>query len=558
LKTLNTLLIFAALATLVLCVQTHQLLVGGAALVSLIAALIVANRKLTDGDGEPIEETFFNYSIDMLCVAGMDGYFKKMNPAFEATLGFTPEELCSRPIMEFVHPEDREATLREIERQAAGNSVMSFENRYLCKDGSYRTLSWKSFPVGDLMYAVARDVTESKKTEEKIISTQRAAESANRAKSEFLANMSHEIRTPLNGVIGLADLLLKTELDEKQTQFVELLRESGTSLLYVINDILDFSKIEAGKLEFESLNFNVKTLVQNQLNQFRMRAEDKLLVLESSIDPTLPTALRGDPSRLGQVLTNLISNAVKFTDNGTIAVAARLRSLQDNVCTVEFSVEDSGIGMERDQISHLFQPFTQADGSTARKYGGTGLGLSICKRLAELMGGQIGVESTPGKGSRFWFTAPLPVSTTAVDSFLHQAKNSMIQASTESKRILVAEDSPVNQFIVKAMIESLGHAAHVVTNGREAVDAVSRSNYDLILIDCQMPVMDGFEATRLIRDLEKRRNRRTPIIAFTASLMSEDRVRCEEADMDGVIGKPATIETIQKDLNYWLKRSNAV
>jgi PAS domain S-box-containing protein len=361
-------------------------------------------------------ELFFNLIPDLACIVSTDGYFKKVNAAWETTLGYTHEEVMRTPMLEFIHPDDLEPTLAEVAKQSRQYRTKHFVNRYRCKDGSYRIFDWTTtFNRDDsTRFGVAKDITEQRQSEqslreseERLQRAKEAAEGANRSKGEFLANMSHEIRTPMNGVIGLTDLALGTELSAEQREYLEGVKLSADLLLRILNDILDFSKIEAGKLEFEVIEFDLRETIQAMLTLLGVRAAAKNLELACDFGPDVPARVLGDPGRLRQILVNLTGNAIKFTEHG--AVVIRVERLAETAGEVElrFSVKDTGIGIPASKQKHVFNAFAQADSSSTRHFGGTGLGLTISSQLVEMMGGKIWLESEEGTGSTFHFIVRL-------------------------------------------------------------------------------------------------------------------------------------------------------
>ena len=377
-----------------------------------------------------------------------------------------------------------------------------------------------------------------------------AAETSSRVKSQFLANMSHEIRTPMNGVLGMIELLLTTELTPRQRHYAETVQRSGETLLDVINEILDFSRIEAGRLEIEAVEFDCRQAVDDVVNLLSERASRKGLVLMHRTERNVPRAVIGDPSRVKQILTNLVGNAIKFTEHGEVRVTLSVAEREGDTCVLRFEVKDTGIGIAPEALNHIFDAFSQADGVQRHRYGGTGLGLTIARQLAQMMGGTIGVDSMPNRGSTFWFTIRVPALAGAGSTEAANADDPV--PSSFRGRVLLAEDNMVNRELAVAMLEAAGVEVVVASDGREALQALAEGGIDVVLMDCQMPEMDGFAATRAIRAGEAGCDPRVPIVALTANAMEGDRERCLECGMDDYLSKPFKAPQLYAILARWL------
>ncbi len=406
-----------------------------------------------------------------------------------------------------------------------------------------------------------QDITAVRTAAAELLEAKEAAEAANEAKGRFLATMSHEIRTPMNAVIGYTNLLESTPLDETQREYLRIIERSGQALMALINDVLDYAQIEADRVEIEAIDFDLHESVNDIARMLAPTAIEKRIELRAVVSNGLPRFVNGDITRLGQVLLNLINNAVKFTERGSVTLAAQPVADADD--RIRFEVRDTGIGIAQDRIGQLFEEFTQADASTRRRFGGTGLGLAISRRIVELMGGEIGASSTVGRGSTFWFTVPLPASKSAATAEDPQGASNETDPAVEStagrRHVLLAEDNPINQRLAREFLTAMGCDVTVVDDGAQAVEAVSQTDYSLVLMDCLMPEMDGFEATRLIRELERKGARpATPIVALTANAQPGDRERCREAGMDDHLGKPFRRSDLEHVIATWSRVVAAV
>lgn len=484
---------------------------------------------------ERYRSIFDNSNAVMMLVNAEDGAIIDANCSACLYYGYDYPQLTTMTVLDI--NKDPEQEVRRRLEHAAGNGGC-FQACHKGASGDIRDVEVCTGPVTfdgkKALFSIVHDITARKQAETELVKAKIAAEQANRSKSEFLANMSHEIRTPLNGIIGMAELLAEASLTREHREYLEMLSHSAHSLLSIINDILDFSKVEAGMLELDNVDFDLPDLVKGLVKGLSMQLRDKEVAIRLHIGEGVKPVLKGDPFRIRQVLVNLLGNAVKFTERGTIDLSVYCESRD----FYHFKVKDTGIGIPTDKIEKIFDTFTQVDGSTTRKYGGTGLGLAIARRLVSCMGGRIWVESKSGQGSEFHFTARLEEG--SLETPQETATISYpCPVVTRSGKILLVEDNPVNSRLAQRILEKRGHTVQLAENGLEAINALYRSSFDVIVMDVQMPGMDGFEATRLIRrDTTGAFNPQIPIVAMTAHALQGDRERCLEAEMDEYVSKP--------------------
>jgi PAS domain S-box-containing protein len=466
------------------------------------------------------------------------------NPRWSEITGIAPDEAMGRKWDTVVGSEQRAQLWVERAQGTAPSGEVCYRFEVRPSGSASRIVMVTSRPLLDPSGRIGgwvgtlADVTAESGAEAAMSHARDSANEASRLKSDFLANMSHEVRTPINGVLGMINLLLETDLDDRQRDYARTVRDSGRALLTLIDDILDFSTIEAGQVEMQDVDFAPRELVDGVVDLFAAVARQKGLELVVAIDEAIPALLRGDPGRIRQVLANLIGNAVKFSQTGEIAVRVTRDPDPGDDLVVRFGITDSGEGIAADKLAAIFQPFVQGDTSTSRRYGGAGLGLTICSQLVSLMGGDLSVSSRLGQGSHFWFTVRAgSVAPRRLAALASSDLGPPSPAAGNGRRLLLAEDNPINQKVAFAMLSGAGYRVDTVVNGALAVLAVASERYDAVLMDCQMPELDGFEATVAIR-LQESSSRRTPIIALTAGARQEDEDACMAAGMDGYLAKP--------------------
>jgi len=533
---------------------------------ALINKLKEKNQELEISNRSSLRklQAAFEQSSNSIIIADTHGSIEYVNPHFCRTSGYSTDEVTGKSIRLLGREDGADEKGPGPWETVLNGGSWSGELLRRKKNGEPY---WENSNIAPIvnedgvianLIAINEDITERKLAEIELRAAKEAAEASNLAKSQFLANMSHEIRTPMHGVLGMLSMLLKSGMDEAQIRLACMAQSSAEKLLEVINGILDFSKIEAGRLELQPSDFSLHSMVKDITELFMVHARNKGIGLRYEFQGTVPDALVGDVNRLRQILINLIGNAIKFTESGEASVCIRLSEETIDYTVLQFEVKDTGPGIAEDTLHYIFDPFRQADDSMSRRHEGTGLGLTISKQLVEMMQGDIGVESEPGKGSRFWFTVRLKRARVAPGN---EVSNERDETSVGDGpialhlRVLLAEDNPMNQEVGKLILEYLGCNVDVVADGALAVEAFFAEAYDLVFMDCQMPVVDGYEATRMIRKRELQSGegrQRIPVVALTGNAMDGARELCLSAGMDDYLSKPFNAAQIETILKRWV------
>ncbi|QEM66960.1 PAS domain S-box protein [Geobacter sp. FeAm09] len=521
---------------------------------------ITERRKMTDSlrESEAKFRSYIEFAPVGAFVVDSLGRYVETNRTGAEMLGYSEAELIGMSITDMLPPDYRQTGLQNFEKLKEEGSA-SRESLLVRKDGSLLWVSLQAVKLGhDRYIGFFQNITERKQTEQALISAKDAADAANAAKSQFLANMSHELRTPLNGIIGMSGLLMDTDLTSEQLEYAGIALKSSKDLLDLIDELLDFARIEAGKLMFEKSDFNLKTVLKDTMQILSLQAEEKNLRLDWAVEPDAPLHLRGDPGRLAQIIRNIVGNGIKFTRQGGVMVHVSRVAEDGGQVTLQFAVTDTGIGIPPEYLDRIFTPFVQVDGSSTRKYGGTGLGLAISSQLAELMGGSIDVVSGVGSGSTFRIALPFEKQEYSPMEKRESGNQAIFfnrdADAPQRARILLAEDHTTNRRVIRMMLNKLGYEADAVANGLDAVKALESASYDLVLMDCQMPEMNGYDATAIIRDPESSvLDHETPVIALTANAMAGERDKCIEAGMNDYLSKPVLVQDLEAVLSKWLE-----
>ncbi len=533
--------------------------IGAIGIMSDITKRKIAEKKLKDSENKI--RVILNNSAAAMTLLDDKERLISWNKYTEQLLGMTQKELYLKPVSR-IYPKDEWEKIRSFNIRESG-SKHHIETRIIRKDNAIIDVDLsvnvlkdsESRIIGSV--GIMQDISERKKVEQELIQAKIVAEEANQAKSLFLANVSHEVRTPMNAILGMVDMTLDTQLTSEQKENLQTVKDAADNLLGLINDILDLSRIEAGKTRLEIIPFEIEEVVKSVCRGLHVLARNKNLELVWEIDPEIPHTILGDPTRIRQIIINLVNNAIKFTSKGQIQVRVEWERNIEKQCCLNFSVKDQGIGIPADKCAEIFDAFVQADDSITRRYGGTGLGLAISKRLVEMMGGTIWVESRESQGSTFSFTAYFDI-VDKPDQALPKRKTTLIIPEADDDltalKVLLAEDNLVNQKIISKMLGKRGWDVIQVENGQEVLGIISKEDVDLILMDVQMPVMDGLEATRLIRQGEKQTGKHIAIVALTARAMDEDKKKCLDIGMDGYVSKPVDRMKLFETIKQVLKK----
>ncbi|MBL0256752.1 MAG: response regulator [Bacteroidetes bacterium] len=519
---------------------------------SVVSHFVLVKKKRDLEKANSILENFFLLSSDFMVIATEDGYFIKISASFTKELGYSEEELTGVPFMSFVHPEDIPSTISVLENLGTRHENLKFfRNRYRRRDGTYMWISWNAYPNSKdkLIYATARDVTELVESEDlkkrNVILEQEKQDAQRQAKlkEEFLTTMSHEIRTPLNAIVGISNLLEKSDkLQEREAEYSKVIHLNSNYLLSLVNDILDLTKIDSGKVLLEKEDFNLRDNLELIYHSFENSERlSNNVKLELRISPVFPNRICSDSTRLDQVLVNLISNAIKFTEHGSIVLSATQVHETEETVSVKFSVKDSGVGIPEDKHELIFDAFVQASDSTTRVFGGTGLGLGIVKKLTELFGSKIELISSPGKGSEFYFTIDF-LKSKGLQSFEKPGEGflALNKGSVDNLNILLVEDNPFNQMVAVDTLKEWNSSLtiDVAENGNIALEKLKAGKYNLVLMDLLMPELDGYETAVIIRNVDKGWDKQIPIIAMTAHGSTPELEKCFQCGMDDFIVKP--------------------
>lgn len=511
-----------------------------------------------------ITDRILNKIIDSVFIVDVEGNIKVFNTASERIFGYTSSEIMGTKAYKLFDEESQnlfksylELYLNFGDAEEEGDIGFETELKGIKNDGKVFDLNLGMSKIEDengarAIICIMSDITQKKKEHQNLIEAKEAAEQANIAKSDFLANMSHELRTPMNGIMGLSELILDTNLSEEQSEYAKIIYNSSENLLSILNDILDLSKIEAGMVELDENVVDLSSMIDELKELYNPAVKEKNLgAIKIDIDESLPNLVQADLNKISQIFRNLINNAIKFTEEGGIAIEAKLEE-QNNF--IKFSVIDTGIGIAPERQKNIFEKFVQADESTTRKYGGTGLGLAICREYVNIMNGEIGVESRSNFGSEFWFTIPLKQADYGVTAINKKIKPLSIETKINSNhKILIVDDHPINRLFAQKLLSKIGFKSiDMAEDGLQALELINSNDYFLVFMDCQMPNLDGYQATQLVREIEKNTNKHLNIVAMTANAMNGDSEKCLKAGMDDYLSKPIKTQKLMQILSKYI------